>query len=164
MSNRAESFLVGLVGDGVMPSLTPYMHEREGDVQGLRYLYRPIDLTATRRGGQPSHSPIQNRTLRENHKEPHFPLPIAVFAHSAPNFNTPVFRVFDTVFTRKLPVSTSFAPSPSASALFSASRRLCGDSPLLRVSLPFVQIRVHSWATSACARDMRADKKMDLTQ
>jgi shikimate dehydrogenase len=27
-----------------MPSLTPHMHEREGDVQGLRYLYRPIDL------------------------------------------------------------------------------------------------------------------------
>ncbi|HSN34735.1 MAG TPA: shikimate dehydrogenase [Arthrobacter sp.] len=45
MSNRAESFLVGLIGDGVMPSLTPLMHEREGDVQGLRYLYRPIDLT-----------------------------------------------------------------------------------------------------------------------
>jgi shikimate dehydrogenase len=32
------------VGEGVMPSLSPYMHEREGDVQGLRYLYRPIDL------------------------------------------------------------------------------------------------------------------------
>ena len=45
MSNRAESFLVGLIGDGVTPSLTPLMHEREGDVQGLRYLYRPIDLT-----------------------------------------------------------------------------------------------------------------------
>ena len=45
MSNRAESYLVGLIGDGVMPSLTPLMHEREGDVQGLRYLYRPIDLT-----------------------------------------------------------------------------------------------------------------------
>ncbi|MGX9899313.1 shikimate dehydrogenase [Arthrobacter sp. SA17] len=44
MSNRAESFLVGLIGDGVMPSLTPLMHEREGDRQGLRYLYRPIDL------------------------------------------------------------------------------------------------------------------------
>lgn len=44
MSNRAESYLVGLVGDGVMPSLTPPMHEREGDVQGLRYLYRTIDL------------------------------------------------------------------------------------------------------------------------
>jgi shikimate dehydrogenase len=52
MSNRAESFLVGLVGDGVMPSLTPYMHEREGDVQGLRYLYRPIDLTELGLPGQ----------------------------------------------------------------------------------------------------------------
>ncbi len=44
MSNRTESYLVGLVGDGVMPSLTPPMHEREGDVQGLRYLYSPVDL------------------------------------------------------------------------------------------------------------------------
>ena len=44
MSNRTESYLVGLVGDGVMPSLSPHMHEREGDLQGLRYLYRPIDL------------------------------------------------------------------------------------------------------------------------
>jgi shikimate dehydrogenase len=44
MSNRTESYLVGLIGDGVMPSLTPPMHEREGDLQGLRYLYRPIDL------------------------------------------------------------------------------------------------------------------------
>ncbi|BAS15314.1 shikimate dehydrogenase [Arthrobacter sp. Hiyo8] len=44
MSNRAESFLVGLIGEGVSPSLTPPMHEREADVQGLRYLYRPIDL------------------------------------------------------------------------------------------------------------------------
>jgi shikimate dehydrogenase len=48
MSNRAESFLVGLVGHGVMPSLTPPMHEREGDRQGLRYLYRPIDLEEMR--------------------------------------------------------------------------------------------------------------------
>ena len=52
MSNRAESFLVGLIGDGVMPSLTPLMHEREGDVQGLRYLYRPIDLTELGLPGQ----------------------------------------------------------------------------------------------------------------
>jgi shikimate dehydrogenase len=52
MSNRAESFLVGLVGDGVTPSLTPPMHEREGDVQGLRYLYRPIDLTELGLPGQ----------------------------------------------------------------------------------------------------------------
>lgn len=52
MSNRAESFLVGLVGDGVMPSLTPSMHEREGDVQGLRYLYRPVDLAELGLPGQ----------------------------------------------------------------------------------------------------------------
>jgi len=52
MSSRAESFLVGLIGDGVMPSLTPPMHEREGDVQGLRYLYRPIDLTELGLPGQ----------------------------------------------------------------------------------------------------------------
>jgi shikimate dehydrogenase len=45
MSTTAESFLVGLVGEGVLPSLTPPMHEREGDVQGVRYLYRPIDLS-----------------------------------------------------------------------------------------------------------------------
>ena len=44
MSNRTESYLIGLVGDGVMPSLSPHMHEREGDVQGVRYLYRPVDL------------------------------------------------------------------------------------------------------------------------
>ncbi|MDP5228160.1 MULTISPECIES: shikimate dehydrogenase [Arthrobacter] len=44
MSTHAESVLIGLVGDGVLPSLTPPLHEREGDVQGLRYLYRPLDL------------------------------------------------------------------------------------------------------------------------
>ncbi|WP_345471009.1 shikimate dehydrogenase [Glutamicibacter ectropisis] len=45
MSTRAESYLVGLIGDGVMPSLTPPMHERAAEVHGLHYLYRPIDLT-----------------------------------------------------------------------------------------------------------------------
>lgn len=45
MSTRAESYLVGLIGDGVMPSLTPPMHERAAQVHGLHYLYRPIDLT-----------------------------------------------------------------------------------------------------------------------
>ncbi|MDQ6751817.1 MAG: shikimate dehydrogenase, partial [Actinomycetota bacterium] len=44
MSNRTESYLMGLIGDGVMPSLTPSLHEREADLQGLRCLYRPIDL------------------------------------------------------------------------------------------------------------------------
>lgn len=51
MSTTAESYLVGLIGDGVMPSLTPGMHEREADAQGLRYLYRPIDLTVLERPG-----------------------------------------------------------------------------------------------------------------
>lgn len=38
------SFLVGLIGAGIQSSLTPAMHEREGDRQGFRYLYRKIDL------------------------------------------------------------------------------------------------------------------------
>ena len=45
MSTVGESFLVGLIGEGVIPSLTPMLHEREADHHGLRYLYRPIDLT-----------------------------------------------------------------------------------------------------------------------
>ncbi|WP_138445131.1 shikimate dehydrogenase [Sinomonas susongensis] len=44
MSLPAESYLIGLIGDGVVPSLTPPMHEREGAAHGLLYLYRPIDL------------------------------------------------------------------------------------------------------------------------
>jgi shikimate dehydrogenase len=39
-------YLVGLVGAGVTPSLTPPMHMREAVAQGLPYLYRPVDLTA----------------------------------------------------------------------------------------------------------------------
>jgi len=44
VSTTAQSYLVGLIGDGVMPSLTPPMHEREADAHEMRYLYRPIDL------------------------------------------------------------------------------------------------------------------------
>ena len=67
MSIRTESYLVGLVGDGVMPSLTPPMHEREGDVQGLRYLYRPIDLLELGLGGDAVGSILQSaRTLGFN--------------------------------------------------------------------------------------------------
>ncbi|WP_422934613.1 shikimate dehydrogenase [Sinomonas sp. P47F7] len=46
MSLTHESYLIGLIGDGVTPSLTPAMHEREGAEHGLLYLYRPVDLTA----------------------------------------------------------------------------------------------------------------------
>ena len=38
------SFLVGLIGSGIQLSRTPALHEHEGDAQGLRYLYRSIDL------------------------------------------------------------------------------------------------------------------------
>lgn len=44
MSLPTESYLIGLIGDGVVPSLTPPMHEREGAAHGLLYLYRPIDI------------------------------------------------------------------------------------------------------------------------
>ncbi|MFF7333434.1 shikimate dehydrogenase [Streptomyces sp. NPDC008150] len=39
-----DSFLVGLIGAGVGPSLSPALHEREADRQGLRCLYRLIDI------------------------------------------------------------------------------------------------------------------------
>lgn len=38
-------YLVGLVGDGVTPSLTPPMHMHEAAALGIPYVYRPIDLT-----------------------------------------------------------------------------------------------------------------------
>lgn len=38
------SILVGLIGAGIQASLSPAMHEREGAAQGLRYVYRLIDL------------------------------------------------------------------------------------------------------------------------
>ncbi|MDL5156261.1 shikimate dehydrogenase [Actinomycetospora sp. Odt1-22] len=38
--------LLGLVGTGIGPSLTPALHEREGDAQGMRTLYRRLDLDA----------------------------------------------------------------------------------------------------------------------
>lgn len=36
--------LAGLIGSGIQGSLTPAMHEREGAEQGLRYLYKRIDI------------------------------------------------------------------------------------------------------------------------
>ncbi|MFD2090944.1 shikimate dehydrogenase [Blastococcus deserti] len=44
MSRSSSSYLVGLVGSGIGPSLTPPLHEREADELGLRYLYRRLDL------------------------------------------------------------------------------------------------------------------------
>ncbi|MEW2447797.1 shikimate dehydrogenase [Streptomyces parvulus] len=39
-----DSFLVGLIGSGIGPSLSPALHEREADRQGLRCVYRLIDI------------------------------------------------------------------------------------------------------------------------
>lgn len=42
---RTRTYLAGLLGAGVDPSLTPEMHMREGREQGLDYVYRPLDLS-----------------------------------------------------------------------------------------------------------------------
>jgi shikimate dehydrogenase len=39
-----ERHLVGLIGSGIGTSMSPVLHEREADRQGLRYLYKIIDL------------------------------------------------------------------------------------------------------------------------
>jgi shikimate dehydrogenase len=41
-----RTFLAGLIGAGIQTSRTPALHEREGEAQGLRYVYRLIDLDA----------------------------------------------------------------------------------------------------------------------
>ncbi|ACO79950.1 shikimate 5-dehydrogenase [Azotobacter vinelandii CA] len=44
MTAKPHSILAGLIGAGIQASRTPAMHEHEGDAQGIRYLYRLIDL------------------------------------------------------------------------------------------------------------------------
>ncbi|MFF8316828.1 shikimate dehydrogenase [Streptomyces bobili] len=39
-----DSYLVALIGSGIGPSLSPALHEREADRQGLRYVYRLLDI------------------------------------------------------------------------------------------------------------------------
>ncbi|AXP05391.1 shikimate dehydrogenase [Pseudomonas bijieensis] len=46
MSMSNITVLAGLIGAGIQASRTPALHEREGDAQGMRYLYRLIDLDA----------------------------------------------------------------------------------------------------------------------
>jgi shikimate dehydrogenase len=43
-ARRQSSFLVGLIGSAIQTSLTPAMHEREADENGLRCIYRLIDI------------------------------------------------------------------------------------------------------------------------
>jgi shikimate dehydrogenase len=44
--------LVGLIGAGISASRTPPMHEKEGAEQGLRYIYRLIDLQTLNLGAE----------------------------------------------------------------------------------------------------------------
>lgn len=41
---QQNTVLAGLIGAGIQASRTPALHEHEGDAQGVRYLYRLIDL------------------------------------------------------------------------------------------------------------------------
>jgi len=43
-SHERQSILIGLIGSGIGSSLSPAMHEREGEKQGMAYIYRTIDL------------------------------------------------------------------------------------------------------------------------
>ena len=59
-----DSYLVGLIGSGIGPSLSPALHEREADRQGLRYLYRLIDIdTLRRRAGARSETSYAPRAI-----------------------------------------------------------------------------------------------------
>ncbi|GAA1187955.1 shikimate dehydrogenase [Nesterenkonia xinjiangensis] len=42
-----RAVLIGLIGHGVGPSLTPRMHELEGARHGLRHIYRTVELSET---------------------------------------------------------------------------------------------------------------------
>lgn len=53
--NALTTVLAGLIGSGIQASRSPALHEHEGDAQGLRYLYRLVDLDAL--GLEPSALP-----------------------------------------------------------------------------------------------------------
>ena len=44
MTTARGSIVCGLIGSGIQASRTPTMHEQEGAAQGLRYVYKLIDL------------------------------------------------------------------------------------------------------------------------
>src|SRR5436305_658864 len=44
LRNDQDGYLIGLIGSGIGPSLSPALHEHEADELGLRYLYRRLDL------------------------------------------------------------------------------------------------------------------------
>jgi shikimate dehydrogenase len=46
------TFLIGLIGAGIQASRSPALHEAEGAAQGVRYLYKLIDLEPLRLGAE----------------------------------------------------------------------------------------------------------------
>jgi shikimate dehydrogenase len=44
LGDEARSVLVALIGSGIQASRTPRLHEQEGAGQGLRYIYKLVDL------------------------------------------------------------------------------------------------------------------------
>lgn len=50
MTVEKDSLLIGLIGSGLDGSLSPAMHEREGERQGFRYVYKRIDLAKLKVG------------------------------------------------------------------------------------------------------------------
>ncbi|MFD6425649.1 shikimate dehydrogenase [Streptomyces sp. NPDC060198] len=44
MTSSPPSYLVGLIGAGIGPSLSPALHEQEAEQNGLRLVYRTLDL------------------------------------------------------------------------------------------------------------------------
>src|SRR4051794_15233682 len=44
MLTRTDTYLTGLIGAGIAPSLSPPLHEREAASLGLRYAYRTLDI------------------------------------------------------------------------------------------------------------------------
>jgi shikimate dehydrogenase len=47
-THRDAAFLTGLIGRGIQASRSPMMHQQEADAQGLRLIYRLLDLDVTR--------------------------------------------------------------------------------------------------------------------
>ena len=48
-----RSLLLGLIGEGILASRTPHMHENEGASHGLTTIYRPIDVAEERLSSVP---------------------------------------------------------------------------------------------------------------
>ncbi|HST85030.1 MAG TPA: shikimate dehydrogenase [Kineosporiaceae bacterium] len=53
LAGSRRSVLTGLLGQGVRPSLTPELHEREAGRHGLRYVYKVVELDDGQLGPDP---------------------------------------------------------------------------------------------------------------